>query len=463
VAEWIALLNEGGNIPVTERARIRQGARCFMEAIRTRLWLRGPGKTWISWQTSHSGAPTASATLLARADETANIARKAERPVQPPEYQFHEERLIWSRRDILTGRQYHILGDVRRAIIEQIRQRRLAEWSRLETQGELIRRALEVHPGATHTLLDACRGFRSLRSDHVLTYATLAMASHLPTEYRLARMRSRRARGAGLPVSDEDRRDICRLCRTGSSETMHHVLSCPALAPTRTLIREKSEWITMKCVQESAPDPGCLAQIRAITRVLLSSRTDADLDTYERLCPSVPWMTVRVVRGWPRWLLHLGVFPACLSAQLTEAMARAIAGEDGPWALKQARRRTSKLVVRLARATLWAGFNMWAQRTRMLRAWWRSPEAVAVRESSQDRKAEIKRAREEKRAARQAAAEAAVEAAARARVGRVRRRAAIAARGAVAAMAILLQDERPDPDPQPARRVDHAAVRFPLA
>jgi hypothetical protein len=110
VAEWIALLNEGGNIPVTERARIRQGARCFMEAIRTRLWLRGPGKTWISWQTSHSGAPTASATLLARADETANIARKAERPVQPPEYQFHEERLIWSRRDILTGRQYHILG-----------------------------------------------------------------------------------------------------------------------------------------------------------------------------------------------------------------------------------------------------------------------------------------------------------------------------------------------------------------
>ena len=112
--------------------------------------------TWLSRQPSHTGGPTAAAALLARADTVANLARVHESPVPLPEYFFHEERLIWRRHDPVSGRQDPILGDVRGAVMSQLRLQRLHDWARAGTQGVLIRRALQAHPDSARTLLDAC-------------------------------------------------------------------------------------------------------------------------------------------------------------------------------------------------------------------------------------------------------------------------------------------------------------------
>jgi hypothetical protein len=460
VKGWLAHLNQSGTIPLTERNRIRQGARPFMEAIRMRLMLRGRGNTWLSWQTSHSGALTASATLLAQADSAANVARTFEAPVQPPEYTFHEERLIWSRRDPLTDKHYPILGDVRKAVTNQIQLKRLLEWSQLDTQGALVRAALGAQPSAAWEILAACRGFRTMRSNSLLTYAALALTSLLPTEYRLRRWKTRRAGSLGLPPNQDDPGDECRLCRMGESETMSHVLVCPTLGPMRTTARQLTERTVLSCLVAGTTSPRVEARVRAVTIMTLSSRTDEDIKDYIRLFPPKSDEIARAVCGWPRWLLHLGIVPTILSSQFEETLARAIAEGQGPGGLKRARRRTAKIWKRLSIAHLQSGFQLWVRRTANLRAWWRSPEAATERTRTLGRNEEMRRARKDREQVRLRAAEEAM----RVRMTRDnRRRAAVIARDSISAAAVILNEGRTCPDqPNQDQLPDPAAKRYPL-
>ena len=243
--------------------------------------------TWLSRQPSHTGGPTAAAALLARADTVANLARVHESPVPLPEYFFHEERLIWRRHDPVSGRQDPILGDVRGAVMSQLRLQRLHDWARAGTQGVLIRRALQAHPDIARTLLDACRGFRSLRSDEALQYAALALASWLPTEHRLAAMQNHRARAATLPLEAGGDQELCRLCRD-EDETMSHILHCRVLAPDRAAVRHHILRMVMDCAGAGARSPRTHHRFRTIMLVMSPSRSEDDLRAFEVLYPLAP-------------------------------------------------------------------------------------------------------------------------------------------------------------------------------
>ena len=441
VKEWIKRLNEGGSIPVTERRRFRQGARCFMEATRVALWRRGPGMTWISWQTSHSGATVTTATLLEAADQVANGARRLD--IRIPPYTFFEGRLIWHIRSPASGRDHPVLGDVRKAIESQIQLRRLEDWAGLSTQGVLVRKALDLDPREARPILHALKRFRSIRVDALRTFVALTMSSMLPTEHRLARLQYRRARSAGVMTADERGEvAVCRLCRSGEAETMDHVLSCRA---TRW-VRDQSLADVTRLVQTTIPKATSgqtWNRVNTTLQVLLPTRTEGHVEAFGRLFPQTDPTTMRIAREWPRWLLHVGIAPAGLRAKFEDAVARAISPDGDQWHVKAARKRASKTLAAVLTMSRWAGFRLWVTRTRMLRRRWAAPEAAEERARDTGRVALIRHARHARREAKAREAER-VRVARRARP---RRRAASRARDMIAASAMMLASHDHDSEP----------------
>lgn len=298
------------------------------------LWLRGPGITWITWQPSHTGGTSTTARLLAEADAFANAARQCESDI--PEYTFFEERLIWSRRDLITGVHHPILGDIRKAIADQLELSCLLEWGRLDTQGTLIRAALQLRPSSAHHLLRACKKIRSIRLDPLRSYAAIALSYLLPTEYRLHRLRARRAGGAGLPPDPDAPNASCRLCNSGQDETMPHVLTCQALGPQRLQTRLAATGFILASIPRGTPRPA-IWRLIAIIRMMLSDKTQGDRQAYLRLSRPPDQMTTRVICDWPPWLLHLGIAPPELIDQFVDSLARMLVVGSSPWGLKGCR------------------------------------------------------------------------------------------------------------------------------
>ena len=83
----------------------------------------------------------------------------------------------------------------------------------------------------------------------------------------------------------------------------------------RRQTRMMTERSVLECLPPRTP-PRVTAGIVAATRMLLSCRSEVDIQNYNRTLPPGPGEDRGVICGWPRWLLHIGIAPPALSSQI---------------------------------------------------------------------------------------------------------------------------------------------------
>ena len=218
---WLQGLKQPEGWEVAERKRIRQGARCFMEASKARLRAR-TGRTSIRFVPSHTNGKSAEERLLDEADRLANQARLL--PDYPAPYKFHEESMVFfSWQD--NGRKNFILGDIRKVMKARVNAAKWDLWAAHPIQGRVVRGP--VRAGDTKIMETALKRIRSMRKDYLLKFVSLVMTDLLPSDA----MRPWDPKWAGeaktSPEAPEDPILRCRICNA-DGDTPAHFWQCRA-------------------------------------------------------------------------------------------------------------------------------------------------------------------------------------------------------------------------------------------